>query len=691
MKNIKMRMKLIIMFIMTGIIPIMGLSLFLQMNISHQLHKNVLEQNKTFFRLKRESINEYYSERLGDGKILSNYQNVITGLTHVLDKGEHSTQWQGVYKGIQETFQVAVEEFELANVFITDKGGKIILASNDENDLKGLELLEYGFIKDALSGEQKWSEFFYMENYDQYVMVLSTPVYSKGGTSQVIGTVNIVIDRQRIDDIVHSDIERIGVSGDAYIVDEEKKLLTNTIRDKQSDNTIETIETKGTALLSEAIKKQDVSYEYTDIYADYYGNSVLGSAGIVELGNIYAGLIIEVDEEEAMSSLYSMRSSTTIFLVIVFIWGIALALYFAGSISKPIKHAVKQLKILAKLDLSQKVSKKLINRKDEVGDISKALNTISESLTVVIHDINKASEQVTSSSHELSAISHQCASSAQEVAKTVEEIAISATNQAKSAEDGTVKAANLEKKLEDNFDHVSNLNKASNKVLDNVNEGLIEIDKLTKISNRSKTATEEVQESIIKTNNSAVKIGHASTVIASISEQTNLLALNAAIEAARAGEAGKGFAVVADEIRTLAEQSTESTNTIDEVLNELQSNSKHAVEIMEKVAEILKEQENGVQLSKQKYTAIDHSIKVSEQAVNNLNKSGDDMAAMKDEIIHTLHNLASIAEENSASTQQASGVIEEQTASMEEVSSASKSLSNLALELKEIINKFKLS
>ncbi len=286
------------------------------------------------------------------------------------------------------------------------------------------------------------------------------------------------------------------------------------------------------------------------------------------------------------------------------------------------------------------------------------------------------------------ATSQQSAIAVDEVSKTVEEIAMEASEQSLITEEGSSKATILGEIIEKDQKNVRNLNTASMKVTEVVNEGLNDIDTLSKITEESNDATKEIYEVILKTNDSSNKIGQASNVIASIAEQTNLLALNAAIEAARAGEAGRGFTVVADEIRKLAEQSSTSTKEIDGMVNELQKNAKNAVNTMERLSNISKEQASSVINTRDKYMLIAESMKESGKVVKQLNVSGENMEKTKYEILDILEKLSSLAEESAAATEEATASMEEQVASIEEIANSSENLSNLAQNLQTIIIKF---
>jgi methyl-accepting chemotaxis protein len=193
-------------------------------------------------------------------------------------------------------------------------------------------------------------------------------------------------------------------------------------------------------------------------------------------------------------------------------------------------------------------------------------------------------------------------------------------------------------------------------------------DGATRIGNAIASLT-TVQENVTGLAKVSQQIGGIVNTIESIADQTNLLALNAAIEAARAGEHGRGFAVVADAVRSLAEQSRDSTQEISRLIRSIQEQIDAAVKVSTQ----------GTAGARAAREALDNIVaKVNEITlmIEGISAAGEEQAAGANEVAAAMQNLGAITEEVAASS--------------EETAAASAQLAELGKGLEQAAKKFRV-
>ena len=470
----------------------------------------------------------------------------------------------------------------------------------------------------------------------------------------------------------------------------------------EGTNRMNSTDVNGYKMIQEIIAKGKNGGGYTDYYFPKEGESEASPKRayskafepfnwVIGTGNYTDDIDKEVAQKQ--SQLKSIVAANTRDFAIIVISSIALCAIFSIILSREIlkgfKAVSKSLEIMSTGDFKEDIPEKLINRKDDFGIIAKSLKHMHDTVQNLIYEAKNASdgnnemavkigeninvlnediENISAVAEELAAGMEECAASSEEMAASAHEINAASEAIAKKSEEGSAEAIEISKRA-----------------------------KITKKkSEESKVKAESVSLEIQKKLEVALegakivdKINVLADIILSITEQTNLLALNAAIEAARAGEAGKGFSVVAEEIRSLAEQSKEAVENIQnvtkDVTNSVASLSDNSNMLLNFVKEdVSKDYDSFIEVA-EKY---ENDAAFVEGLITDFSATAEELTASLDNVLTAIDEVAKTASEGAQGTTEISQrAIDIQEKSELVLSNAKESI-KYSDKIKDEMNKF---
>lgn len=319
--------------------------------------------------------------------------------------------------------------------------------------------------------------------------------------------------------------------------------------------------------------------------------------------------------------------------------------------NRPIKLIFDEITKLKNRSYTETV---ILQSKDIYEEFMDELNELKAGVQQDFIGFNAIVDEMNMFNNAIENIANTMQSASNDITDVLDEVAMAATSQAED----TGKAISV---LSVSIENVTDISNQSQDNKDKIEDAVVGIEE--SFGNVKKTATEidsvlhkfnDIRTSGNELKDNATNITKIVSIVSAIAHQINLLALNASIEAARAGESGKGFAVVAEEVKKLSEETNQAVEQINNSLTNFISSISNVVEAIDVQYVVLEQQNTNLTDAVGTSMVSNDRLKMVSDLMIQTSQNLELEAENITEVFDGIQNLAAIAEENSAATEEAS-------------------------------------
>ena len=695
--NLRLRTKFMIAFLAVGIIPFAVIGIVAMLYASNGLSTQAFNQLQSIRDVKKSQIERYFSERTGDAKVLSNnpfIRRAFKELGAAFFSGDGSGR--GNFKGLGNENYNAPEEYRMIHdqyfpvlKHYMDQYGyyDVFLLSPEQGDVVFSVTKEPDFGQKTNAVDSSLRDVWRQAVKEGRTAISDTKRYepSGGAPAQFVAspikengeTIGVVAMQISIDGIgkIMGERSGLGKTGETYLVGSDKLMRSDSFLDPTDHSVKASFANPDKGKVdTEATREALSGNRGNKIITDYNGNPVLSAYVPVKVGDTTWAVVAEIDEAEAFAPVSTLQHYILIVGIVGVLAIIGIALLFTRTITLPIRKGTDFAKEMSDGDFTNTLD---IDRKDEIGVLAGALNSMVSSLGAMIRELKTGVDTLSSSSTELSAISEQMSSGAVQTAGKSNTVATAAEEM--SANMTSVAAA-----TEQASTNVNMVAAASEEMTATISEIAENTEKARVITDKAVLEAKSASTTVDELGKAAREIGKVTESITEISEQTNLLALNATIEAARAGDAGKGFAVVANEIKELAKQTAEATDEIKRKIEGIQNSTDGTVKQIEQISTVINEVNEIVSIIA---TAVEEQSTTTKEIAGNVAQAAQGIQ----EVTENVNQSSTVAGEIAKDISNVNQASKEMSSSSSQVNVSAEQLSTLAEQLKQMTERFRVT